>query len=193
MNTRFSRLGSWTSLAAITLLVGCAAPARIEQMQAPAPLAVRTAVDQSPLKASIGIKDVTGGKETNPMWVSNVASADFERALEASLKDAGLLSANRQASKYVLTAHLVKLDQPLIGASMTVTANVRYTLIDRASNKTVFEREMATPYTAAWNDAFAGSERLKLANEGAVRSNITQLINDLVGLKLSSVDVQLGK
>ncbi|OWQ84710.1 hypothetical protein CDN99_23535 [Roseateles aquatilis] len=188
-----NRFASVVALSVAALLVGCAAPARVEQMQVSNSLAVRTAAAQSELKDGIGIKDVTGGKETNPMWVSNVSSADFERALEASLKDAGLLSGNRQGSKYVLVAHLAKLEQPFMGASMTVTATVRYSLIDRATNKTVFERDVATPYTAAFSDAFVGTERLKLANEGAVRTNITQLINDLVALKVSVADVQMAK
>jgi len=145
------------------------------------------------MREAIAVRDVTGGKETNPMWVSSVSSSDFERALEFSLKDAGLLSPNKQAGKYVLVAHLSQLDQPFAGASMTVTATVRYTLIDRATNKDVLEKTLATPYTAAWNDAFMGSERLKLANEGAVRANIQQLIDALAALKVSGAEVQVGK
>ena len=187
------RAAKTAALTAAVLLVGCASPARIDQMQVSSSLQVRTAAAQSELKENIGIKDVTGGKDTNPLWVSNVSSADFERALEASLKDAGLLSGNRQGSKYTLTANLQKLDQPLFGASMTVTATVKYTLVDRASGKTVLERDVAVPFTAEWNSAFIGTERLKLANEGAIRSNITQLINDLVALKVATAGVQLAK
>lgn len=191
--TMIQRAAQMAALSAAILLVGCAAPARIEQMQVNNSMEVRTAAAKSELKDNVGIKDVTGGKDTNPLWVSNVSSSDFERALEASLKDAGLLSANRQGSKYTLTAHLMKLDQPFIGLSMTVTATVKYTLVDRASGKTVLERDVAVPYTAGVGDAFIGTERLKLANEGAIRSNITQLIGDLVALKVSAADVQLAK
>jgi|SRR6218665_2333706 len=174
-------------------LIGCAAPARVEQMQTNTNMATRTAVDKSPMREAVAIRDVTGGKDTNPMWVSNVSSSDFERALELSLKDAGLLAANKHGSKYVLVAHLSKLDQPFAGASMTVTATVRYILVDRLTNKEVLEKTLATPYTAAWNEAFLGTERLKLANEGAVRANIQQLIDALVALKVASTDVQIGK
>jgi hypothetical protein len=162
-------------------------------MQVAAPMATRTAMAISPMRETITIKDVTGGKDTNPMWVSSVSSSDFERALEASLKDAGLLSPNRQGSKYVLIANLAKLDQPMFGASMTVTASVRYSLLDRATNLEVFDRTLVTPYTAAWNDAFVGSERLKLANEGAVRMNIQQLIDALAAFKAVGVVGQIGK
>jgi hypothetical protein len=34
------------------------------------------------------------------------------------------------------------------------------------------------------SDAFVGSQRLKLANEGAVKANIESFINDLIALKL---------
>jgi len=175
------------------LVVGCATPARVDQMQVASPMAARTAMANSPMRETIAIRDVTGGKDTNPMWVSNVSSSDFERALEASLKDAGLLSPNRQGSKFVLIASLAKLDQPMFGASMTVTASVRYSLLERATNLEVFGRSLVTPYTAAWNDAFIGSERLKLANEGAVRTNIQQLIDALVSMKVPGVVGQVGK
>lgn len=181
------------ALSMVALLTACATPARVDQMQVSTSLATRTAVSSSELRENVAVRDVTGGKETNPMWMSNVSSSDFERALEASLKDAGLWSPNRQAGKYLLVAHLEKLDQPMFGASMTVTASVRYALVERSSGKTVFERILATPYTAEWNAAFMGSERLKLANEGAVRSNIQQLIDALVGLKLAGAGVQLAR
>lgn len=194
MKTFIARFASLTSLFVVALsLVGCAGPARVEQMQSSSSLAVRTAVASSPIKETISVKDVTGGKETNPLWISNVSSADFSRALEASLKDAGLLSANNQGSKYMLVAHLQKLDQPFAGASMTVTATVQYILIDRATNKDAFSRTVSLPYTAAWNAAFAGAERLKLANEGAIRVNIQDLIDALLAAKISAVEqVRLG-
>lgn len=178
-------------LLVVAFLAGCAAPARIEQMQVDPPMATRSAVESSPLRGNLGIKDVSGGKETNPLWISNVGSAEFERALEGSLRSAGLLSANRQGSKFALTAHLMKLDQPMFGASFTVTATVQYVVVERATGKEVLNRTLTTPYTAAFSDAFIGSERLKLANEGAIRSNISALIDALLAVKVSGLDLEL--
>jgi hypothetical protein len=189
MNTEIARhIAKVAALSLAVMLGGCATPARVDQMQISSSMAARTTAANSPMREAISVKDVTGGKETNPMWVSNVSSSDFSRALEASLKDAGLLSANSQASKYQLVAHLQKLDQPLFGASMTVTATVQYSLIERGTNQEVLSRTVSLPYTAAWNDAFLGSERLKLANEGAIRVNIQQLIDALLAVKLSAAD-----
>lgn len=182
-----ARPHTFLALAALAILVGCASPARIEQMQAGPSPASRGALANSPMRDNIAIKDVTGGKETNPMWVSNVGSSEFERALEGSLRVSGLLSTNRQAGKYQLTAHLLKLDQPMFGAGMTVTASVEYLLVERATGRQVFSRTLTRPYTAAFGDALLGSERLRLANEGAIRANISALIDELTGLKISSL------
>ena len=139
------------------------------------------------LKTNIALRDVTGGKETNPAWVSNVSSSEFELALEESLRSVGMLSANRQGGRYQLVAHLEKLDQPLMGFDMTVTASVSYSLVERSSGKTVWQKSLLSPYTATVSDAFVGSQRLRLANEGTIRQNIAQLIAELQQLKVLSV------
>jgi hypothetical protein len=57
-------------------------------------------------------------------------------------------------------------------------------LVDRASGRTTYEEKIATPHTATIGDAFLGFERLRLANEGAMRANISRLIERLIALKL---------
>jgi hypothetical protein len=87
-------------------------------------------------------------------------------------------------SKYQLIADLTRLDQPMLGFDMTVNSTVRYSLIETQSRKEVYGRVIQVGYTAKVSDAFIGSQRLKLANEGAVNENIKAFINDLVALKL---------
>lgn len=187
MNSNFSWRWLGGALVLAAVLSGCASPARQERMQADPSLAQRTAAAASPLAGKIGIQDVTGGSTTNPMWVSKISSSEFERALEASLRDAGLLSANRQAAPFALLADLISLDQPFIGISLTVTATVTYRLVERATGKTVYEQTIATPHTAQIGDAFIASERLRLANEGAMRANIQRLISDLTAVRVSEL------
>lgn len=176
-------------VAAATLLAGCATPARVDQMTVSAAQAAKYANATSPLKKNVAIKDVTGGRETNPMWTSQVDSSGFEAALQESLKATGLLSQHRQTGDYVLTADMGKLEQPMVGFDMTVTASVTYILSERKTGKEVFRRTLATPYTAKVGDAFVGSERLKLANEGAVRVNIEKLTEELYALKFGNITV----
>jgi hypothetical protein len=187
MKTRLTVLS--LAFAAALALGGCATPARVEQMIAqPAPASAPLA---SPaMRGNIAVRDVTGGKDTNPMWMSNVGTSAFEGALEQSLRAAGLLSENRQGGRYFIIADLVNLDQPYFGASMTVTATVRYTLVERSTSQSVYSKSIVAPYTAQWNDAFVGTERLRLANEGAIKANITKLMDDLLQLKVTSAGSQ---
>jgi hypothetical protein len=169
----------------VSLLSGCAAPARTDQMMASATPSQRIA--NTAMRNNVAVRDVSGGKDTNPMWVSNVGNSEFEQALESSLRDAGLLSAGKQAGKYLLTAHMEKIDQPMFGASMTVTATVNYSLVERATGKEVLNRTVNLPFTAAWNSSFIGTERLRLANEGAIRVNITKIIDEIFALRIDAV------
>lgn len=169
----------------VALLSGCATPARVDQMTVSGQPEQRIAA--TPLRGNVAVRDVTGGRETNPMWMSNVSSDEFSQAIEGSMRIVGLLAPNRQAARYMLTAHLVSLDQPFIGLDMTVTASVRYSVVESAAGKEIFQKTITAPYTAKFSDAFAGVERLKLANEGAIRTNITQLIDDLFRLKIEGV------
>lgn len=179
-----ARMGWGCAGLAVAILAGCASPARIEQMQVDTSLAQRTAAASSPLAGKVAVKDVTGGSSTNPLWVSKISSSDFERALESSLKAAGLLAAVRPAGPFQLTADLIAVDQPFAGLDMTVTVTVTYRLVDRASGRTTYEETIATPHTATVSDAFLGMERLRLANEGAMRANISRLIERLISLKV---------
>lgn len=165
-------------------LTGCASPARIDQMSVEGHPAQRIA--HTPLRNNLAIRDVTGGQETNPIWKSNIGSSEFEQALEASLRAVGLL-AERQSGKYVLIVHLEDVDQPAFGFNFTVTAKVNYVILERSTGKSVFNRTLAVPYTANFGDAPYGGERLKLANEGAIRANITQLIDELFLFKIEPV------
>jgi hypothetical protein len=135
------------------------------------------------LKNAVSVADVTGGSSTNPLWVSQVSSSAFRDALEQSLQRAGIFNQMVAAGKYQLTADLLSLAQPLVGLDLTVTASVRYDLIEAASRKSLYSKTITLPYTARMGDAFMAAERLQLANEGAIRVNIEALLRDLLQLK----------
>jgi len=177
------RQSRWLLLACLGIgclpLAGCASAASGERMTVP-----MTAVAglQAPpaLHHRIAIGQVVGGHDTNPLWMSKVGNPEFARALRDSLAGAGLLAEGPAPGAYVLSANLLRLKQPVFGFNMKVTATVEYELRERASGLPVFQTQVATPYTAEMGDAFLGVERLRLANEGAIRLNIQQLIAQLV-------------
>jgi hypothetical protein len=160
-------------------LAGCATPARVDSMRVSGTPSQRIA--PSPFRGNLAIGDVIGGKETNPLWTSQVGSVEFERALEASLGDLGLL-APRQGGRFVLNSALEKTEQPLFGVSFTVTSTVHYAITERATGKLLLDKSLTTPYTAEFSDALLGVERLRLANEGSIRENISRFIKELDGL-----------
>ena len=160
-------------------LAGCATAAR-----SPAMTARTSAVSGIPVPAAlqrnIAVGAVSGGHDTNALWMSKVGNEEFERALRDSLAAAGMLAAGPGPGQYVLLADLQRLKQPVFGFNMRVTAVVNYQLRERSSGMPVFQTEVTTPYTAEMSEAFLGVERLKLANEGAIRENIEHLILELV-------------
>lgn len=163
------------------LSAGCATPARVESMRVSGTPSQRIA--PSPFRDNLAIGAVMGGRETNPMWTSQVSSREFEGALEASLRDLGWL-APRQSGRFVINCMLEKLDQPLFGVSFTVTSTVHYTVTERATGKAMLDKSLTAPYTAEFGDALLGTERLRLANEGAIRESISQLIGELQRLNI---------
>lgn len=181
-----TNLSIYALLVLAVFISGCATPARVANMTVEGQPSQRIA--KTPLRNNLAIKDVTGGTETNPMWMSNIGSPEFEQALEGSLRAVGLL-APRQSGLYLLTADLVKIDKPYFGANLTVTAWVHYMVTERATGKEVFSKTLVVPYTASFTDSLYAVKRLRLANEGTIRENISQLIDELLRLNIQSVSM----
>jgi len=165
------------SAAILMSVAACASPARMNAM-IPDRTAETLITESSPLAKAISVGTVDGGTETNPMWMSEVGNPEFKQALENSLANHAMLADG--AGRYRFEVTLSKLDQPIFGASFTVTASVRYRLIDLKTDAPVYEDLISLPYTANFSDAFLGVERLRLANEGAMRVNIAAFLKEIV-------------
>lgn len=136
--------------------------------------------DVSPALAhSIGPVRVEGGKETHWFWISRVGDSDLSRALQNSLEVAGLRTSAGRQPRYGLDVNLTELRQSLFGIEMHATASVTYTLRDEASGETVYETELETTGIATVPDSLATSERLRIANEKAMRASIEELLRRL--------------
>lgn len=163
---RFTVMRFVFAMLAAAILSGCASAAR------PVAMISGTTPGMADISDDFVVVSVTGGEETSPLWVSKISSEDFKQALISSLQRA---AAYDPSSGLKISADLVELKQPLIGFSMTVTPTVDYTIVD-AAGTTVFKERVVSPYTAKVSDAFIAAERLKLANEGAIRENIRQFL-----------------
>ena len=168
------------SLTLASLLGGCAGPARGDRMAAIATPQQRMVI--TPLRNNVAVLDVSGGQASNRLWASKVGNSEFSQALAMSLGDAGLLAPSAPAARYTLSARMEQLVQPMTGINLTVTASVSYSLVERATGKEVFRRTETVPYTAPFGDTFGAMDRMRLANEGAVKANIASVVEDLLAL-----------
>lgn len=107
-----------------------------------------------------------------------MSSEDFQKALIVSLEESGYL-AKDQSTTYALIANLKELQQPFFGFDMQVTSSVNYRLDDLKKDTNVLDEDINADFTATVSDAFAGVERLRLANEGSIKENIKRLIEKL--------------
>jgi hypothetical protein len=169
----------------VAAITGCATPASVGGMTANADL---SAMYSQPLQNNIQVATVVGGEETNPLWTSEVDGESFESALKQSLNNAALLN-DSSSSKFILQTNLLKVDQPTFGLDLQVTIVSDYILTDRNSRKVVFKEKLVTPFTAGVGDSLLAGTRLRLANEGAAKANIKELLQRLSVLQIKTVEI----
>jgi hypothetical protein len=176
---KLSSIGAAFAIAAtLSGLAACASGARSENMTASLSSVPAVAAGQPGYKA-FRVGSVTGGSETNPLWASNVSSAEFKTALESSLKSAGHLADDPASAQYEITAQMGALNRPMAGLDLTVATSVDYRAASVAGGPALFDKKVAATGTARFGDHLIAVERLRIANEAAVRANIESFISRL--------------
>lgn len=175
-------------IAAIFLgLFGCASGAKVENMAVTEKMAASYPEE---IQQNIGVENVIGGQETNPLWSSEISNDDFKEALKQSLNAQGLLAEDAQ---YEMEVQLVNVDQPIFGMNFTVTTEIRYILRNKQDQSIVMDEKISAPFTAGVGDAFVGVERLRLANEGSAKHNIEILLEKLNTLNIDTQAISLAE
>ncbi|HEX2101378.1 MAG TPA: hypothetical protein VHF69_11970 [Candidatus Synoicihabitans sp.] len=164
---------------ATALLSGCATASKTDAM-------VATQQDFGRQHATSVSVNVTGGRETSAAGASQISSADFRAAIVHSIEDSQLFSAVQPVgdAPYHLEVFITRLDQPVLGFSMTVTLETNWTLTRPSDGRVLWEKAIPTTYTARAGEALVGTTRLRLANEGAARTNIEAALKELSALQL---------
>lgn len=177
--TRLLRLARVAVVGGSLLTLAACASASMPSQMVAAPGAVAGAVAGDPGYKQLRVGNVQGGSETNPMWMSNVSSADFKTALESSLRALNYLADDGSQAKIEVSANIVGLQRPLAGLDMSVTSKVRYSALPAAGGAPVFDETLAATGTAKFGEALLGVERLRKANEAAIRANIEVFVKRL--------------
>ncbi len=168
----------FTALALMILsLSACAGGPRLEAMVADVSIN-NVITENSPLWKSTSIGDITGSTKTNKLWKTKVSKQVFEDALRQTLSLHAILSEG--SAKYKVSAILKELRQPFLGLELAVSARVEYKVTRILDNTIVFNREITKTHTSTLNDSFVFSDRLKLANEGAIKENIKKFIGTYI-------------
>ena len=157
-------------------LAGCSRPARAPRMEVH-DLMSQTVAHSAGLEESFTVGDVTGGSETNPLWTPQVGNDAFRAALERSLQANRMLAAMPDSARYVVFARLLEVERPVVGLAMRVAPRIAYRVVERGVPGEVFREEITTSYVAQFEESPLGAERLRLANEGAIRESIREFLN----------------
>jgi hypothetical protein len=174
-------------LLSLALLGGCGTPAEPGPMALGAAerLQLRSWIPEG-LRGQIRLGTVGGGAETAMYWGSKISDESLRIAIDESLRGVGLAAVMPEGGRYELQAQLVKLKQPWVAADVTVALYMNYRLVERASGKLIYERQMrlvqTTPLDASWLDM---NERMRLANEAALHQSLNQLVRELIELRLA--------
>ncbi|MGZ5903515.1 MAG: hypothetical protein ACXWK3_27480 [Reyranella sp.] len=176
-------------LVAMLLLAGlgaCAMPASYTSM-VPELASAELGPGPAPsYRGAITVASISIGTDTSTPWTSQIGSAEFQDALVRTLTLAHL--ASPQGGRFRLDATLLGLSRPFAGFAMTVTASVAYRLTDTATGAVVYQDTRTSLGTASLNDAIMNENRLRIADERALRANIRKLIEDLYALPDRSSD-----
>lgn len=165
------------SIIAITL-TGCVTASEVNTL---IPQTAVTVNSNSKLSQSVAVDTLSG--DYKGAFKGQVSDESLSMALKNALRQSGMLA--ESSAKYTVLPSLVHLQQPALGIDMKVTAKVNY-LVKNHSGKIVMDKTISTPYTAKFSEAFVGATRVRKANEGAVRANITQFISDLISWSKST-------
>ena len=159
-------------------VAACAPPASYSAMvpdispgQAPAPV----------YRNAITVGSVTVGRDRGTPWTSAVGPDQVQQALAQTLAVAGL--GQPANGRFRLDGMLLTLDRPYAGFAMTVTATIAWRLTDTTNGAVVYDRAFRTLGTATLDDAIDNNNRLRIADQRAVRANLQQLVQDLYALE----------
>jgi len=187
MQKRITAIGYFVSGALIAAL-GCAgsAPGADWSKAHPDAMMVQKSRPVHMSGASV-VVTVLQGYETPPRTsLPHITRDDFSQALRQSIAHSGLFAQAKRdgLTDYELQVSVAKVDYELLGSETTVSMEVSYILARLQPKQVVWEKVVASIYTAQLYGASGGAMHRHLATEGAARENIEQTMHEISQLQL---------
>lgn len=139
------------------------------------------------LKGQIVLSPVTGAQAgSGTWWGSKISNAALQDAIEESLRATGMLAIRQGTGDFSMEVKLIELEQPKFGLNTKVAVTIEYKVVNMGSGATVYQRRLRSMYVAEFTSSLLNpNDRLRLASEGAVRSNVNLMLRDLIALALN--------
>lgn len=121
---------------------------------------------------SVANVTVSGAGEGGPLSSIKFTNDEFKAAIESSLAAAGYVGT--EGRPLSVTANLIEMTEPMAGIDITITTRVQYSVT--RDGQVIFTDTVAASATGTMSDGFAFMDRLKIATERSVQSNIRDFI-----------------
>ena len=162
----------------VLILSACASPSILQNMIV-TPQNMGAILASPSFENEIAIVQVEKSKKNNSTFASSIDEKSFQKALGASLKNIGLLATHQPSSKFDLFVIIESFEQPLFGKDFKVTSNVKYKVVEKKTNFTLYDKLISASFVTPQINNGLPVGGMRLANEGAVRENIKMFILSL--------------
>lgn len=105
-----------------------------------------------------------------------IASNEKIKAAIEQAAQQSMLFRSTQPNTYTITARILSIENPLLGANLTSKVRASWTLTDAGKSEVIWREQIVSERTAQWNEHFVAAKRLAIANEKAIAANIEQAI-----------------
>jgi len=141
---------------------------------------------------TVSVNESKGGIDPKPLWHSEISNAAFTEALSKALAESSVFQDviqgggvdNLGGADYIIDVVILEYDRPSQGANITINMKTKWKLSDARTHAPVWSNTFKTAHRTPWGKSIFDGERIELAHEAAVRTNIKEGIRRLSLLSL---------
>jgi len=109
-----------------------------------------------------------------------VKNADIQAAVSSALAGSGLFGGGED--KFRVTLSVLSIENPMFGLDLESKLRIRWRLTNASTGAELWTETISSSHVAKLGDHLIAAERIKLANAGSIKANITQAISKMASL-----------